>query len=608
VLAGKLAGSLATSTSAFVQNRVAAQAKLVADKAVAASTLTAAKTQAAYAVQLQQGAQRQLFAAKSDAARSTAITNLALRNGQLLTAQNAVTAATVRYTAAARTASVASRALSGSMAFLGGPIGIITTAAIAVSFFSSAANDAEVPTDELTASVKGLTEGYKQLTQTQLKARGVRLDDQLNTVNERVSAITANIANLRTEARDGIRISVGVQAPVSVARKKEINDDILLQEAELERLEQSKNTLLETQLEIKERIASGAGPDNAPDTQSAGLVTPEVDYSKQLAKLDVSLQTEKERVQASFDAKEKILIESLDRNLLTQNAFDVRHMQIQLERDTALREIKQDAEKEQLELSRERREKELRDIEERYEQELRLLQGFASRKEQVEFELEERVFAFKTRKTGQMQGVLGNFSNWQKRDEADKVNAVVGLGEFGFKQFAGQSKKAFAAYKAFSIAKAVINTYEMATGAFNALAPIPVVGPILGAAAAASAVAFGLAQVNTIRGQQFSAAYHGGRDYIPEEQTVLVQKGERVVSPKQNVELTAAAEKINKGQFGGGNVYLTVQNTYEISDTSEGAIERLEAIQTQAEKRIEAMLVNQLRTGQGAFYNAVRAA
>ncbi|MHB1057239.1 MAG: phage tail length tape measure family protein [Rhodanobacter sp.] len=63
--------------------------------------------------------------------------------------------------------------------------------------------------------------------------------------------------------------------------------------------------------------------------------------------------------------------------------------------------------------------------------------------------------------------------------------------------------------KAAAIAQAIINTYQSATAAFAAMASIPYVGPALGAAAAAVAVATGLANVAQIRAQPDSYADGG---------------------------------------------------------------------------------------------------
>jgi hypothetical protein len=65
-----------------------------------------------------------------------------------------------------------------------------------------------------------------------------------------------------------------------------------------------------------------------------------------------------------------------------------------------------------------------------------------------------------------------------------------------------QSKKAFAVMKAMRIGETVMNTYSAAVAAYNAMASIPYVGPALGAAAAAAAIAFGMAQVKAIASSQ----------------------------------------------------------------------------------------------------------
>ncbi len=61
-----------------------------------------------------------------------------------------------------------------------------------------------------------------------------------------------------------------------------------------------------------------------------------------------------------------------------------------------------------------------------------------------------------------------------------------------------RSKEAFNLMKAMRIGETVMNTYSAAVGAYQAMASIPYVGPALGAAAAAAAIAFGMAQVRAI--------------------------------------------------------------------------------------------------------------
>lgn len=72
------------------------------------------------------------------------------------------------------------------------------------------------------------------------------------------------------------------------------------------------------------------------------------------------------------------------------------------------------------------------------------------------------------------------------------------------------NKKIAAIGKAAAIAQAMIKTYQSATDAYAAMSGIPVVGPALGIAAAAAAIAAGLANVAQIRSQQVGGYAEGG--------------------------------------------------------------------------------------------------
>ena len=69
-----------------------------------------------------------------------------------------------------------------------------------------------------------------------------------------------------------------------------------------------------------------------------------------------------------------------------------------------------------------------------------------------------------------------------------------------------EGRKQFERSKKIQAAQALISTYESAVQAFKSLAGIPVVGPSLGAAAAAAAVASGLANVKNIQSQTFTGS------------------------------------------------------------------------------------------------------
>lgn len=71
-------------------------------------------------------------------------------------------------------------------------------------------------------------------------------------------------------------------------------------------------------------------------------------------------------------------------------------------------------------------------------------------------------------------------------------------------------REAFKREKALGIASAVINTAKSAVSAYNSMASIPIVGPVLGPIAAAAAIAAGAAQIKNITKQKYKGESGGG--------------------------------------------------------------------------------------------------
>ena len=136
---------------------------------------------------------------------------------------------------------------------------------------------------------------------------------------------------------------------------------------------------------------------------------------------------------------------------------------------------------------------------------------------------------------------------------ADAFGAVAALMQSG-------SKEGFRIGKAAAIAQAVINTYTAATGAYASASAIPVVGWILGPLAAVAAIALGMKNVQQIRSQQMGQA-HAGMSNIPSEGSYLLDKGERVIQPEQNKDLTRFLAQGDSGGGGGvqvGNISIEI--------------------------------------------------
>lgn len=103
--------------------------------------------------------------------------------------------------------------------------------------------------------------------------------------------------------------------------------------------------------------------------------------------------------------------------------------------------------------------------------------------------------------------------------------------------------------KAAAAAAATINTYQAATGAYAALAPIPIVGPGLGIAAAAAAIVSGIQQVRKIYATQPGSTPSGESGQpaqasaVSTLQSVNTQLGQGIVSRNTEVQQTQEAQK-----------------------------------------------------------------
>jgi hypothetical protein len=168
-----------------------------------------------------------------------------------------------------------------------------------------------------------------------------------------------------------------------------------------------------------------------------------------------------------------------------------------------------------------------------------------SKEEEIQSELE---------KNGVMAQHIQQRINLEKASELEKSRFLIENSANVFKAFSGQSRKVFEMQKALSISETLISTYQSATSAYKAMAGIPVVGPALGVAAAAAAIAAGKANVDQIRSQKFSGQAHDGLAMVPNTGTYLLEKGERVVKKEDNKKLSQALD-----QGMGGDVSVTFE-------------------------------------------------
>jgi len=112
-------------------------------------------------------------------------------------------------------------------------------------------------------------------------------------------------------------------------------------------------------------------------------------------------------------------------------------------------------------------------------------------------------------------------------------------------------KKGFRIYKALSIAQATIGALQGFGRTMGEYAyPYNLI-------LAAVSLAAGMVNVAKISGWSYPSA-HGGLDYVPKEQTYLLDRGERVLSPNQNKDLVQFLGNQEPENVGEQNNYVTV--------------------------------------------------
>ena len=121
------------------------------------------------------------------------------------------------------------------------------------------------------------------------------------------------------------------------------------------------------------------------------------------------------------------------------------------------------------------------------------------------------------------------------------IEKAKGAAMMAFQNLQASKSKAIA--KTGAIAETIYSTYLGAQQAFTSFSNLGPWGVAAGIAAATAAVGAGLGRVSEMN------AAHGGMTNVPKEQTYLLDRGERVLSPNQNKDLT---EYMNNG--GGSNI------------------------------------------------------
>lgn len=269
----------------------------------------------------------------------------------------------------------------------------------------------------------------------------------------------------------------------------------------------------------KKKKEAGVGPDkptSSKPTDAPVQTLGKQDFEKELGELDNYLQ-KRVSMQQNVAEKEK-----------------------QLQADTLAN--KGNLELQQLQLEATIQQERLNALDMWHDQELAKTTLTAEQKKQVEATYnQQRLVELQKQKDLQQKIKEAEFKDWQKWED------------FMLQATQSKNKEVAAIAKALAIKNTAMKTYEAAMSGYNSMVGIPFVGPILGAAAAAAAIAFGMEQVDKI-----TALAEGGTVPATAGGT-MAQIGEagkdEMVIPLDD---PSTAERLQRSGFGGGGGGLTL--------------------------------------------------
>lgn len=309
-LAGKFAQSLVVTTQAYVANTIAARADAIAQLKVAEANLAGAS------------------AGLRMAAAQSLVTNVAVKN---TAAFAAYTVAQNTYTVAAQRAAVGTNLLKSGIGLLGGPGGIILTAATAFYLFSDSMNQVEEVSEKYKSALEGLTGVKDKLAgkttslreQLQLEA-GSHIDNAeatLKEVDAQVKLLEAKIAVARSG--ENTLSGIGRDRPDLEKDLKQRQNQVVELSAEIKKAREELNDFL---MQGTGGSGSGAGGGGITGGGEAGkklqeIISRQKEYAEQLR-----LTVEQTGMLAaanddSADAYERVKMELDAENELREQGF-----------------------------------------------------------------------------------------------------------------------------------------------------------------------------------------------------------------------------------------------------------------------------------------------
>ena len=201
VAIGKYTAGMVAAAAATKVSTLATAANVAAKTAQTKADLRQAKVALGFAVQEQAAAKRMLAGTTNTIIRARAVDKLAIANGRLAAAQAVVTAGTTKLAAAQGVATGAALGLRTAMGFLGGPVGVIIMAGLALASFIDWSDDAAVSSKLTAKEVDNLKKSYKALSDQGKALKLKEITDEMLVNRAEAKALADDIKRL-TSAMD----------------------------------------------------------------------------------------------------------------------------------------------------------------------------------------------------------------------------------------------------------------------------------------------------------------------------------------------------------------------------------------------------------------------
>ena len=180
--------------------------------------------------------------------------------------------------------------------------------------------------------------------------------------------------------------------------------------------------------------------------------------------------------------------------------------------------------------------------------------------------------------------------------EQTNIDAFGSLAGTLLGQQSSAAKAAFLLSKAYTVQKILLDKGAAMSSAY-AEAKGGVFAKAMAAAKAGLENGLISDMINQVAMPTFTGIAHGGLDYVPSESTYLLDKGERVLSPKQNKDLTGFLANTSKSSNGDTNITITIDNNGNANMNSDNASEVSKNLSLQIKNIVEATIRKEKRQG-----------